>query len=91
MKTPFIDEVIAIVEQVTGLRSVSNETTLVGTSSVCDSMQLVEICLALEDLSLEHGFTFEWSSDSAMSRARSFFKTCKTLALEFEEQKRKQQ
>ena len=91
MKNKFIQEVIAIVEEVTGLRGVSNETTLVGTAAVCDSMQLVEICLGLEDLSSDHGFTFEWSSDSAMSRARSFFKTCETLALEFEEQMRKSQ
>jgi acyl carrier protein len=87
----YVDEVVKIVSEVTGLVNVTNETSLVGSLAVCDSMQLVEICLTLEDLSSEHDFTFEWSSDSARSPARSFFRTCETLALEFEQQMRKQQ
>ena len=46
-------------------------------------MKLVELCLALEDKATEMGFEFDWTSDVAMSRSRSMFRTAGSLADEF--------
>jgi acyl carrier protein len=62
---------------------VSDETALIGDGSVLDSMKLVELCLVLEDMATELGFEFDWTSDTAMSRSRSMFRTAGTLANEF--------
>jgi hypothetical protein len=56
---------------------------LIGSQSVLDSMNLVELCLALEDKATEMGFEFDWTSDAAMSRSRSMFRTAGSLASEF--------
>ena len=68
---------------------ISDETPLIGEASSLDSMKLVELCLALEDMAEEHGFEFDWTSDSAMSRTQSMFRTVKNLAVEFSEQSEK--
>lgn len=60
-----------------------SETRLIGDGSVMDSMKLLELCLALEDLASEVGFEFDWTSDVAMSRSRGMFRTAGTLAEEF--------
>ena len=62
---------------------VTDDTTLIGDGVVLDSMKLVELCLALEDFAEEKGFEFDWTSDKAMSRSRSMFKTAGTLVSEF--------
>ena len=41
--------------------------------AILDSMSLVEVCLALEDLADEHGFEFDWTSEATMSKSRSIF------------------
>jgi hypothetical protein len=56
---------------------------LIGGVSVLDSMKLVELCLALEDIAAAMGFEFDWTSDAAMSRSRSMFRTASSLAEEF--------
>ena len=56
---------------------------LIGWESVLDSMKLVELCLALEDKAADIGFEFDWTSDAAMSRSRSMFRTAGSLASEF--------
>lgn len=56
---------------------------LIGSGSHLDSMKLVELCLVLEDMAKEIGFDFDWTSDSAMSRSRSMFRTAGSLAAEF--------
>ena len=58
-------------------------THLIGQESLLDSMKLVEVCLTLEDLADEHGFEFDWTSDAAMSKSRSMFRTVAALAEEF--------
>lgn len=63
--------------------SVTDATPLIGDGSVLDSMRLVELCLSLEDLAGEHGFEFDWTSEAAMSRSRSIFRTAGALADEF--------
>ena len=59
---------------------------LIGGESILDSMQLVEICLALEDVAEEYGFQFDWTSDATMSKSRSMFRSVATLAQEFTNQ-----
>lgn len=63
--------------------AVSAQTTLLGSSAVLNSMQLVELCLALEDKAVELGFDFDWTSEAAMSQARSMFRSVDSLAAEF--------
>lgn len=67
---------------------VKDATVLIGDGSVVDSMKLVELCLALEDIAAEHGFTFDWTSEAAMSRSRSMFRTAGALTEEFIRQAR---
>lgn len=62
---------------------VTDDMPLIGGESVLDSMKLVELCLALEDKASEIGFEFDWTSDAAMSRSRSMFRTAGSLASEF--------
>jgi len=66
---------------------ISEETVLIGDGSVLDSMRLVELCLALEDIGAQMGFDFDWTSDAAMSRSRSMFRTAGSLLAEFLAQK----
>ena len=61
-------------------------TPLIGGNSSIDSMNLVQICIALEDKSEEDGFTFDWQSEKAMSVMNSIFKNPKTLANEYNQQ-----
>jgi acyl carrier protein len=63
--------------------AVTDEMPLIGGESVLDSMKLVELCLALEDKAADMGFEFDWTSDAAMSRSRSMFRTAGSLAKEF--------
>lgn len=62
---------------------VADDMPLIGSDSVLDSMKLVELCLVLEDIAADIGFEFDWTSDAAMSRSRSFFRTAGLLATEF--------
>ena len=66
--------------------SVIENMHLIGSDSLLDSMKLVEVCIKLEDLTEEHGFEFDWTSDSAMSKSRSMFRIVKALAEEFSNQ-----
>jgi len=59
---------------------VSDESSLIGSESLLDSMKLVELCLALEDKASDVGFEFDWTSDTAMSKSRSMFRSVQSLA-----------
>jgi acyl carrier protein len=63
--------------------TVTDSMPLIGDESVFDSMKLVELCLALEDMALNLAFEFDWTSDAAMSRTHSMFRTAGSLAKEF--------
>ena len=65
---------------------ITEEMQLIGGESLLDSMKLVEVCLALEDLADEHGFEFDWTSEGAMSKSRSMFRSAAALAEEFSNQ-----
>lgn len=62
------------------------DTPLIGEGSSVDSMALVTLCIGLEDLAVEMGFDFDWTSDVAMSKSRSVFRTAGSLAAEFTRQ-----
>ena len=62
---------------------VGDELPLIGSDSALDSMRLVELCISLEDKAAELGFEFDWTSDAAMSRSRSMFRTAGSLAAEY--------
>ena len=78
--------VSAINDALESKANVSEEMGLIGGESLLDSMKLVEVCLALEDLADEHGFEFNWTSDAAMSKSRSMFRSVAALAEEFASQ-----
>ena len=69
--------------------NVTDNMQLIGSNALLDSMKLVELCLALEDLADENGFEFDWTSDSAMSKSQSMFRTVSSLAEEFAAQSEK--
>jgi len=76
--------VIAVIKtSLEGEANVSNDMQLIGGDSLLDSMKLVEVCLALEDIADENGFEFDWTSETAMSKSRSMFRTVESLAAEF--------
>ena len=58
-------------------------------SSGIDSMNLVQICLALEEKSNNDGFDFDWTSEKAMSSMNSIFKTPLSLTEEYNRQMNK--
>ncbi|OUU36423.1 MAG: hypothetical protein CBC16_10195 [Verrucomicrobia bacterium TMED56] len=64
----------------------SEQMNLIGKEASLDSMKLVELCLALEDRATDLEFEFDWTSEAAMSKSKSLFRTAGTLAEEFYEQ-----
>lgn len=76
--------VISVVnEALEGKVEITEEMQLIGGEKLLDSIKLVEVCLALEDLADEHGFEFDWTSEAAMSKSRGMFRSVATLAEEF--------
>ena len=76
--------VISVVsEALNGEAEIKEDTPLIGGLSSLDSVKLVEVCLTLEDLANEHGFDFDWTSESAMSKSLSMFRSVAALAEEF--------
>ena len=65
---------------------VTKEMQLIGGKSLLDSMKLVEVCVTLEDIAENHGFEFDWTSATTMSRTRSMFRNVNALAKEFAKQ-----
>jgi hypothetical protein len=61
--------------------SVTGETVLVGAGRVVDSADLVMLLLSAEEFARERlGASFDWTSDSAMSEARSVLRSIGSLA-----------
>ena len=71
--------------------TVSDDTPLIGDGRALDSMKLLELCLSLEDMAAGLGFEFDWTSEEAMSKSRSMFRTAGALANEFVSQMASQQ
>lgn len=81
IKTEVFNAINALLDE--NSQVVVDDTPLIGGQSLLDSMKLVELCLALEDKAAELGFEFDWTSDTAMSKSRSMFRTAGSLAAEF--------
>ena len=61
--------------------TIDADTVLVGHNRVVDSADLVVLLLAVEDFAKEKlGVAWDWTSDSAMSEARSVLRSVGTLA-----------
>lgn len=65
---------------------ISEDMPMIGGGSLIDSMKIIEVCLALEDLADDYGFEFDWTSGAAMSKSRSMFRSVSALAEEFANQ-----
>ena len=73
------DEVAAITGKPAD--SITSATVLVGNGRVIDSADLVMLLIAAEEYARESlGATFDWTSDSAMSEARSVLRSVGSLA-----------
>lgn len=79
------DEVAALTA--TAPEAVTADTVLVGSNRVVDSADLVMLLLAAEEFAHEKlGVAFDWTSDSAMSEARSTLRSVGTLARHLHDQ-----
>lgn len=76
----------AISEVLEGKVEISHDMQLIGEEPLLDSMKLVEVCLFLEDVADDNGFEFDWTSEAAMSKSRSMFRSVSSLAEEFLDQ-----
>tara|TARA_B110000027_G_C16049205_1_gene269133 strand:+ start:123 stop:395 length:273 start_codon:yes stop_codon:yes gene_type:complete len=65
----------------------SDETPLIGDGSPLDSMNIVNLCLRLEDIAESKGFSFDWSGET-MSKSKSMFKSISDLADELSRQQK---
>ena len=66
--------------------SISGESVLIGSNRVLDSADLVVLLLAVEEFASEKlGVHWDWTSDSAMSEARSVLRNVGTLAQQLTE------
>tara|TARA_B100000315_G_C14585819_1_gene592968 strand:- start:3853 stop:4143 length:291 start_codon:yes stop_codon:yes gene_type:complete len=65
---------------------ITEDMQLIGGESLLDSMNLVQVCIDLEDFADDNGFEFNWASEAAMSKSRSMFRTVAALAEEFANQ-----
>ena len=79
--------VISVISKILDDKSkIKEDMQLIGGKSLLDSMKLVEVCIALEDVADEQGFEFDWTSEAAMSKSRSMFRSVAALAQEFANQ-----
>jgi acyl carrier protein len=86
-KTEVYDAIKVLLED--NSQILTDETPLIGSESLLDSMKLVELCLALEDKAAECGFEFDWTSEATLSKSRSMFRTVGSLIAEFNHQMEK--
>lgn len=72
--------------EIAEISDLADSDRLLGEGGVVDSMGVVSLCLDLEDLAIDLGFNFDWTSDSAMSQLSSMFSSIDALASEFNRQ-----
>ena len=65
---------------------IDENTPLIGENSLLDSMNIVNLCIRLEDIANDQNFNFDWSGET-MSKSKSMFRTVGSLAEEFLKQK----
>ena len=81
LKAQLFDAIASLLEDKS--LKILDDTPLIGDDRLLDSMNLVTLCLLFEDIALDLGFEFDWTSDVAMSRSRSMFRTAGALVAEF--------
>jgi acyl carrier protein len=75
------DFIRAEVASLTGRDDVTRDTILVGQNRVVDSADLVVLLLSVEDFAKDKlGVQWDWTSDSAMSEARSVLRSVGSLS-----------
>ncbi|WP_395699019.1 hypothetical protein [Aquabacterium sp.] len=67
--------------------AIGTESLLAGEGGLLDTRDLVELCLALEDVARDVGFDFGWST-AAFTQPNSMFRTPAALAAGFVRQAR---
>ena len=83
-----VDELLILIEEILGEEfNIDDKSPLIGGDSNIDSMNLVQICLALEEKSTKENFSFDWTSEKAMSTISSVFWYATTLTDEYNRQK----
>lgn len=65
---------------------IKNDTQLIGDDSPLDSMNIVSLCVRLEEIAEEMNFEFDWSGET-MSKSKSMFLNVSKLSEEFLRQK----
>ena len=83
-----IDKIIEEIKEILDDPNIelSKDTSLIGDDSPMDSMNIVNLCIRLEEISEDMGFTFDWTGET-MSKSKSMFRSIENLATEFENQK----
>lgn len=81
IKSEIFDHIAALLNDDQG--QITDDTPLLGGPSPLSSMQIVELCLALDDKANDLNFEFDWKSEAAMSKSKSMFRTAGSLAEEF--------
>ena len=79
------EPIVSVAED--AVMEVIEDTPLIGSGSLLDSMKLVELCLLLEDLAGDLDFEFDWTSEVMLSKSKSMFRSAGALAAEFISQK----
>jgi len=82
-------EILNIIKELVNNDSISidGNTSLIGEDTPLDSMNIVNLCLRLEDLAKTQGFDFDWSGET-MSKSKSMFRSVTFLSEEFLNQKK---
>ena len=68
---------------------ITASTALIGDDSPLDSMNIVSLCVRLEEIAEEMNFEFDWSGET-MSKSKSMFLNISKLSEEFLNQKNSQ-
>tara|TARA_Y200000002_G_C22515479_1_gene593209 strand:- start:534 stop:797 length:264 start_codon:yes stop_codon:yes gene_type:complete len=84
MEKTIIDEIYELIENKE--LQINNETPLIGDDSPLDSMNIVSLCVRLEEIAEEMNFEFDWSGET-MSKSKSMFLSVSKLSEEFLRQK----
>ena len=84
MEKTIINEIYELIENKE--LQISNETPLIGDDSPLDSMNIVSLCVRLEEIAEEMNFEFDWSGET-MSKSKSMFLSVSKLSEEFLRQK----
>ena len=84
MEKIIIEEIYELIENKN--LKINSETPLIGDDSPLDSMNIVSLCVRLEEIAEEMNFEFDWSGET-MSKSKSMFISVSKLSEEFLRQK----